>query len=117
MVKNTGLFDCILLDVPCSNTGVLSKRAEVRYRLRPNTVCRLAKTQSKLLGCAVTMLKPQGVICYSTCSIQADENCRQVERFLRANGKFRLKSEELTFPSAQNPDHDGGYAAVLVRGK
>lgn len=114
VVKNTGLFDCILLDVPCSNTGVLSKRVEVRYRLRPNTVCRLAKTQSKLLGCAVTMLKPQGVICYSTCSIAKEENGRQIKEFLRANPDFELQSEQLTLPSAQRPDRDGGYAAVLV---
>ena len=114
-IEKFGSFDCVLLDVPCSNTGVLSKRPEVRYRLKSNTVSKLIKIQSKLFADAVTMLKPQGVICYSTCSIQADENSRQVESFLRNNEGFRLKSEELNLPSAQNPDHDGGYAAVLAR--
>ena len=108
-------FDAVLLDVPCSNTGVLSKRPEARYRVNPKAVKELAKTQSKLLGTAAKMLKPNGKICYSTCSIQKDENRRLVKDFLQKNPNFKLGFEQLTLPSAEKFDCDGGYVAMIVR--
>lgn len=108
-------FDCVLLDVPCSNTGVLAKRVEARYRISPPGVRGLARTQSELLGAAAAMVKPHGRICYSTCSIQKAENGELVRDFLERNPTFELESEELIQPSAERFDHDGGYAAILVR--
>lgn len=131
-----GQFDSVLLDVPCSNTGVLAKRIEVRFRLKPGTIQKLAATQMKLLDTAAKMIKPQGKICYSTCSIQAQENAKLVREFLK-NRNFKITSEVLTLPSAiphQNllqqdfsnnttdingvnfgvPDHDGGYVAIIT---
>ena len=67
-------FDCILLDVPCSNTGVLSKRIEMRFRLEPQSISELVKTQRELLDKASKMLNHNGIMCYSTCSIQNKEN-------------------------------------------
>ncbi len=113
--KRCGPFDCVLLDVPCSNTGVLAKRIEVRYRIKPKTIMELAKTQSELLNMAADMIKPQGRIAYSTCSIQAAENSELVKRFLQKKHSFELKSEKLTLPSARGFDHDGGYVAIIVR--
>ncbi len=106
-------FDCILLDVPCSNTGVLAKRIEARYRIKPDTIKKLTKTQSELLNDAATMLKPQGKICYSTCTIQKTENSEVIKDFLDKNNNFELEFEKLTLPSAQSFDHDGGYTAIL----
>jgi 16S rRNA (cytosine967-C5)-methyltransferase len=63
-------FDCVLLDVPCSNTGVLARRVEARYRIIPETIGKLASIQSELLGTASDLVRPGGKICYSTCSIQ-----------------------------------------------
>jgi 16S rRNA (cytosine967-C5)-methyltransferase len=108
-------FDCVLLDVPCSNTGVLAKRIEVRYRIRPRTITELAKTQKELIEAAAAMIKPQGKICYSTCSIQKAENSRLVKDFLQKNHNFKLESEVLILPSAEGFDHDGGYAAIISR--
>jgi 16S rRNA (cytosine967-C5)-methyltransferase len=108
-------FDCILLDVPCSNTGVLAKRIEVRFRINPKAVKELAKTQASLLAAAAKMLKPKGRICYSTCSIQKAENSRLVKDFLRDNPDFELQSELLTLPSAEGFDRDGGYVAIITR--
>ena len=120
-------FDCVLLDVPCSNTGVLAKRIEVRYRIRPRTITELAKTQRELIEAAAAMIKPQGKICYSTCSIQKAENSRLVKDFLQKNHNFKLESEVLILPSAiphqlgmslssiGAGDHDGGYAAIISR--
>ena len=110
-----GPFDCVLLDVPCSNTGVLAKRIEARYRITPAAITKLTKTQSKLLGTAAAMIKPQGKICYSTCSIKKCENSQLVKDFLQKSPDFELESEKLTLPSAQAPDCDGGYAAILAR--
>jgi len=108
-------FNAVLLDVPCSNTGVLAKRVEVRYRIKPRVIKELAKIQSELLEKAAAMLKPKGKICYSTCSIQKAENSRLVRNFLLENKNFKLESEKLTLPSPESPDHDGGYIAIIKR--
>jgi len=108
-------FDAVVLDVPCSNTGVLAKRVEARYRIKPGTIKKLAKTQTELLQTAAAMTKPKGKICYSTCSIQKDENAEIVKNFLQRNPDFELENEELTLPAAGAFDHDGGYAAILKR--
>jgi 16S rRNA (cytosine967-C5)-methyltransferase len=106
-------FDCVLLDVPCSNTGVLARRIEARYRIRPEAVTDLTKTQYELLEKAAGLLKPQGKICYSTCSIQKQENCELIKKFLHKHPDFNLELERLTLPSAEGFDHDGGYTAIL----
>jgi 16S rRNA (cytosine967-C5)-methyltransferase len=107
-------FDCILLDVPCSNTGVLARRIEARYRITPDAIKKFIKTQSELLNTAVSMLKPHGIICYSTCSIQKDENNNLIRGFLQRNSNFVLNSEKLILPSAEHFDCDGGYTAILT---
>ena len=108
-----GPFDAVLLDVPCSNTGVLAKRPEVRYRINPSAIAKLTKIQGELLGQAVATIKPGGKICYSTCSIQKEENSELAKEFLQKNRRLKLESELLTLPSAEGFDHDGGYAAVI----
>ena len=108
-------FDCVLLDVPCSNTGVLAKRIEVRYRIGPEAIGKLARMQGELLRTAAGLVKTGGKICYSTCSIQKEENREIVEKFLEENKNFTLESEQLTLPSAEGMDHDGGYAAILAK--
>ncbi|MCP4609481.1 MAG: methyltransferase domain-containing protein [Planctomycetes bacterium] len=106
-------FDCILLDVPCSNTGVLARRVEARHRITPDAIKKLIKTQSDLLNTAASMLNPHGIICYSTCSIQKDENSSLIKGFRQNNPNFILKSEKLTLPSTEKFDCDGGYTAIL----
>ena len=107
-------FDAVLLDVPCSNTGVLAKRIEARYRIKPKAVKELAEIQGGLLKTAASMIKPQGKICYSTCSIQMRENSELIREFLQKNPEFELELERLTLPAAQGFDHDGGYAAIIA---
>ena len=107
-------FDCILLDVPCSNTGTLAKRLEVRYRINQKAIESLTKTQTDLLQFATRIIKQNGKICYSTCSIQNSENASLIKNFLSQNPQLKLKYEQLTLPSAQKPDRDGGYIAILT---
>lgn len=108
-----GPFDAILLDVPCSNTGVLARRIEARYRLRPETIHDLAAIQRTLLEKAAALLKPSGRICYSTCSIQKPEDQDVIRDFLATHKQFKLACEQLTLPSLAPFDHDGAYMAIL----
>jgi 16S rRNA (cytosine967-C5)-methyltransferase len=108
-------FDAVLLDVPCSNTGVLARRVESRYRLRQNTIAELAETQAELLQKAPALVKPGGRICYSTCSIQKAENTDLLRNFLQQNQDFELLCEQIWLPSVEGFDHDGGYVAILSK--
>ena len=119
-----GTFDCILLDVPCSNSGVMARRPEVRLRIQPDTIAEIKKIQYQLLEKAVELIKPGGRICYSTCSICPQENEQLVQAFLAANKGFSLAAEHLTLPACgqydaagklDTLDHDGGYVAVLSK--
>ncbi|MDD5326562.1 MAG: transcription antitermination factor NusB [Phycisphaerae bacterium] len=108
-------FDAVLLDVPCSNTGVLAKRPEVRLRITPKTVTKLAKTQAELLEYAASVIKPKGKICYSTCSIQRAENGDVIKTFIKKHSGFSLEEEKMSLPSTETFDFDGGYTAILVK--
>lgn len=104
-------FDRILLDVPCSNTGVMRRRVDVRWRLQEGDFAKLAETQLRmLLGCA-RLLKPEGMLVYSTCSIDPEENRDVVDRALHAGASFRLLEDKSEFPPEAG--FDGAYAARL----
>ena len=109
----TGAFDRVLLDVPCSNTGVLRRRVEARWRIVPKNIGSLAARQAELLEAASRMLHTGGVLVYSTCSIEPEENDHAVRAFLSRHGEYRLESEDLVLPTADGPD--GGYMARMAR--
>lgn len=81
-------FDRILLDVPCSGTGVLAKRADLRWKRTPAQLAELVDLQQQLLMHAVQFLKPDGILIYSTCSVEREENQGQINAFLKANPAF-----------------------------
>ncbi|MBN2449712.1 MAG: RsmB/NOP family class I SAM-dependent RNA methyltransferase [Lentisphaeria bacterium] len=105
-----GCLDAILLDVPCSNTGVVRRRPDVRWHFTRAGVSDLARLQAEMLAAAAALLRPGGRLAYSTCSIEPEENGEQVRRFVAAQPTFRLLREEALEPCAA---HDGAYAAVL----
>jgi 16S rRNA (cytosine967-C5)-methyltransferase len=118
VVPKLGRCDAVLLDVPCSNTGVLARRPEVRLRINPQAVGRLSRTQLRLLQKAAEMINAGSRICYSTCSILNQENKEVIKHFLLSNPDFCLESENLIFPRIADDtsfDHDGGYVAILVK--
>ena len=104
-------FDRILIDAPCSNTGVMRRRVDLRWRISPEEILRLQKTQLDLLKHAATMLKPGGVIVYSTCSLESEENSEVMNQFLAANPNFKLETERQLLPFADGVD--GAYVARL----
>ncbi|NBO93960.1 MAG: 16S rRNA (cytosine(967)-C(5))-methyltransferase RsmB [Planctomycetia bacterium] len=108
-----GPFDAVLADVPCSNTGVLGRRPEVRWRLKPEDVQQLVMVQARLLRIALDLVRPGGVVVYSTCSIEPDENGGLVRRVLRERKEVRLESEQETVPGQPS---DGSYWARLKKG-
>jgi 16S rRNA (cytosine967-C5)-methyltransferase len=107
-----GPFDAVLVDVPCSNTGVLGRRPEVRWRLRPDEFRHLVPLQTRLLLQAGERVRPGGVIVYSTCSVEPEENRQVVANVLRAMPDLRREAEEEQVPGQPA---DGGYWARLRR--
>jgi len=110
-------IDAVLVDVPCSNAGVLAKRVEVRHRIGKSAVKSLVKTQKELLNYAVGMISGGGKVCYSTCSILKEENEDVINEFLAENPKFKLLSQKLILPARASEfayDHDGAFAAILT---
>lgn len=105
-----GPFDAALVDVPCSNTGVLGRRPEVRWRLRPHEFEDLIRLQTRLLFTALDRVKPGGVVVYSTCSIEPDENGGVVSAVRRGIRGLVLEAESTSVPGAPA---DGGYWARL----
>ncbi len=108
-----GSFDRVLVDAPCSNTGVLRRRVEARWRLREEDFERLPNFQRKLLEVGSRMVKKEGVLIYSTCSIDRAENEEVAKYFLSEHEGFRLNFEETFFPEENGGD--GGYIARFVR--
>ncbi len=123
-------FDRVLLDAPCSGTGVLSRRAELRWRLSPNDITAMAKLQRELLDNAIRCVKDDGVIVYSTCSIELEENQQLIDAFLHDRPDWMIQdAKEVLPPSLHHLVNtqgaveilphlhhlDGAYAVRLVR--
>jgi 16S rRNA (cytosine967-C5)-methyltransferase len=106
-------FDRILVDAPCSNTGVIRRRLDLRWRIQPPEISRLQKAQLALLEQAATKLKPGGILVYSTCSLETEENSEVVQEFLRGHKEYKLEFERELIPFVDNVD--GAYVARLTR--
>ena len=104
-------FDRILVDAPCSNTGVMRRRVDLRWRISPEEILRLRQTQLDLLKLAATKLKSGGILVYSTCSLEPKENSDVVKEFLSGHNNFKLEIERQLLPFAD--DVDGAYVARL----
>ncbi len=107
-----GPFDRILVDVPCSNTGVLGKRPEARWRITPDGISDLAALQRRLLSAAAVRLAAGGRMVYSTCSIEPEENEQVVQGMLASHPDLHLQAEHSFQPGLPG---DGAYQALLVR--
>ncbi len=106
-------FNRILIDAPCSNTGVLRRRVDLRWRIQPAELDRLRATQLKLLEEASGLLKPGGVMVYSTCSLEPEENTGVIQQFLTAHPDWKLTAERQLLPWVDGVD--GAYVGRLQR--
>ena len=111
-IASIGPFDRILVDAPCTNTGVMRRRVDVRWRLRPKAFLRMPKQQFEISHAAIRLLKPGGVFVYSTCSLEPEENEELIRRLLNEFPGVRPAREESCLPFR---DHfDGAFAARLI---
>lgn len=115
MGMTPGSFDAVLVDAPCSNTGVMRHRVDVKWRLQPADFGKHARQQVELLAAGARWLRPGGRLVYSTCSIDAEENAGVVEAFGRSlEGRdFDLVSQSVSLPWVAG--HDGAGVAVFRR--
>jgi 16S rRNA (cytosine967-C5)-methyltransferase len=106
-------FDRILIDAPCSNTGVMRRRVDVRWRLEPGDFLKMQSRQIEIVRAVAPLLKQDGTLVYSTCSLEPEENEQVVQIMLRKISILRLEEEWRCLPFL---DHfDGAYAAKLRR--
>jgi len=113
-IRSEAPFDRILIDAPCSNTGVMRRRVDVRWRLRPADFLRMQTRQIQIVRAVVPLLKPDGVLVYSTCSIEREENDAVIQTILRDAPVLRLEQERRCQPFADQ--FDGAFAARLLMG-
>ena len=106
-------FDAALVDVPCSNTGVLARRVESRWRLSEAKIPELARLQKGLLASAARVVRPGGRLAYSTCSLEPEENEQVVESLCTERGDCRVIESKTILPSETGDD--GGYVALIHR--
>ncbi|WP_072352132.1 RsmB/NOP family class I SAM-dependent RNA methyltransferase [Flavobacteriaceae bacterium A100] len=107
--------DRVLIDAPCSGLGVLRRNPDAKWKLQPEFIEKIKKTQSEILNTYSRMVKPGGKLVYATCSILPSENQKQVEAFLASeNGKnFNFIKEKKIL--ANESGFDGFYMALLEK--
>jgi len=103
--------EAVLVDAPCTGTGTFRRHPDARWRLRISDLTAMAALQASLLRSAATVVAPGGLLIYSTCSLESEENNEQIERFLSENSDWRLEPP----PAGAVPSEtlDGGYLRVL----
>ena len=106
-------FDAVLVDAPCSNSGVFRRRVDARWRLTPAELKHLAATQLAIALNALQAVRPGGRLVYSTCSIEHEEDEAVVQQLLQARPDCRLEQDFLALP--HRVQADGAYAALILR--
>ena len=109
-----GSYDLVLADVPCSNTGVFRRRPDALWNFSVEKMRELVKIQSEIMVSAYKRTAPGGLLIYSTCSIEPEENKLQVAEFLKKYPDLSLISERQLIPDLET---DGAFAAVMRKKK
>ena len=106
-------FDRILIDVPCSNTGVMRRRVDVRWRLKPLDFLRMQARQIEIVRAVFPLLKPGGILVYSTCSLEREENEDVVQQLLGQMSILQIEEERRSIPFQDN--FDGAFGVRFRR--
>ncbi|NLE29553.1 MAG: methyltransferase domain-containing protein [Phycisphaerae bacterium] len=113
-------FDVVVLDVPCTNTGVFDRRPEARWRIRESDFQTFTTLSLELLTKSINYIKPTGQIAFSTCSIDEEENTQLIHKFCKEKN-FILQNEHLQLPKIDPDTHrvvqTGGYRAFLFKSR
>ncbi len=108
---NRGSFDAILVDAPCSNTGVMRRRVDVRWRLDETVFKEMAALQRRIIAVALPLLKRGGKLVYSTCSLDAEENEQVVASVLRDFSKHTVLHSHTSAPFEHGMD--GAFVSII----
>ena len=113
-------FDLVVVDAPCSNSGVFARRPEAKYRYKEKTIDALVELQREILRESYDVLKSGGHLLYATCSIDAEENESQVQ-WLADKQRLQCVNRNRTMPKGLPGEyasswHDGGFSALLSKG-
>lgn len=103
--------DRVLVDAPCSGLGVIRRKPEIKYKKRSTEMDSLPRKQLEMLKAAATYVKPGGVLCYSTCTINPHENQRVIDEFLKKNKTFVREAAVQLLPNVN--DTDGFFICKL----
>jgi 16S rRNA (cytosine967-C5)-methyltransferase len=106
-------FDRILVDAPCSNTGVMRRRVDLRWRLKAKDFLKMREEQLRILRATIPFLKTGGILVYSTCSVETEENEVVVETIAREFPFLKLVEQVSLLPFRDG--FDGAYGAKLIR--
>ena len=112
-VNSIGVYDIVLCDVPCSGLGVMGRKNDIKYRVSPQDLVALSKMGLKMLNVSSEYVKHGGILSYSTCTINPEENERNVERFLKDNKEYEKIKERLFLQGRD--DTDGFYYCIMRR--
>lgn len=121
-------FDAILLDVPCSGTGVIRRHPDIRWNRCPSDIAELQKNQIQLLTIGASLLNPGGILVYATCSMEPEEDEENIARFLAATPNYSIVDARTLLPATAHcfvdaqglfkplptPTNDGFFAAALL---
>jgi 16S rRNA (cytosine967-C5)-methyltransferase len=114
MTVYKGKCDVVLVDAPCSGTGVIRRQPDTKWKLTPEKLATYQQAQQEIMSQHCELVKPGGKLVYATCSILNAENEAQVQQFLQQHPDFKLKEEHRFWPQ---DGYDGFYIAVLLRKK
>ena len=125
------MFDCVLVDAPCSALGLLYRKPDIKYTKEPEEIAQLSKTQKSILTACAEYVRPGGRLVYSTCTLSREENEENIAWFLKKFPQYREANLAAILPeqlmsrarggSIQLFPHldgiDGFFLAVLEREK
>lgn len=108
--SSVGKFDLVIADLPCSGLGIIRKKPDIKYNQTIDSLTELTTLQEEILANACQYVKDGGKLCYSTCTINVDENEKQVEKFINSHPEFTVEYMKQLFPDAM---HDGFFICVM----
>lgn len=110
--ESEGKYDIVVADLPCSGLGIIRKKPDIKYNQTPESLAELVDLQKQILDNVCKYVKDGGKLCYSTCTINKNENENQIENFLASHKEFKIEKQTQLFP---NVDHDGFYICVMKK--
>ena len=105
-------YDVVIADLPCSGLGIIRKKPDIKYNQTEESLNELVQLQANILDTVCKYVKAGGTLCYSTCTINKDENENQVSNFLSSHKQFTMVNMEQLLP---DENHDGFFICVMKK--